>query len=179
MTGLLIMLACTGEQGKETVSSTESKVPSISIHAAAFTGNVKAIEQYITAKTDLNEKDQYGSSPLIIASTFGKTEVAKALIDGGADMNVRSADGSTPLHTAAFFCRKEIVEALLAAGADTRLKNNYGATALESISTPFDEVKMIYDQISKDLGPLGLKLDYEYLRNTRPIIVEMISRNQH
>lgn len=177
LAGMLFMLACSGEQGK--VASTDSEAPSMTIHVAAFTGNVKVIEEHATAKTDLNEKDEYGSSPLTIAATFDKTEVATVLIKGGADLNVRSDDGSTPLHTAAFFCRTEIVAALLAAGADTSLRNNYGSTALESVSAPFDEVEMIYDQISKDLGPLGLKLDYNHIRNTRPVIVKMIANTQN
>ena len=55
----------------------------------------------------------WGSTPLIIAATFGKTEVARALIEAGADLGMRNNHGSTPLHVAAFLCRPEIVEAML------------------------------------------------------------------
>ena len=178
MVSFLLLIACSGERERETTATTIEAAPSIGIHEATFSSNVKAIKAHVAAKSDLNEKDEYGSLPLTIAATFGKTEAAKILIKGGADINARSGDGSTPLHTAAFFCRTEIVKALLAAGADTGLRNNYGVTALESISTPFDDVKMIYDQISKDLGPLGLKLDYDHLQNARPVIAEMLSNNQ-
>jgi hypothetical protein len=151
-----------------------SKAPSMSIHEAAFMGNMKAIKEHIAAKSNLNDVDAYGSSPLTICGTFGKTEVALVLIKGGADVNARTGDGSTALHTAAFFGRTEIVEALLKAGADVTIRNNYGATALESVAAPFSDVKMIYDQFSKDLGPLGLKLDYDALEKDRPVIAEMI-----
>lgn len=178
---LLTITACGNKQGnsareneQSSVSETKVKPPGMDIHAAALMGNLRAIQQHIKAGSDLNEKDEYGSSPLIIAATFGKTEVARVLIEAGADMNCKSNDGSTPLHTAAFFCRIEIVEALLNKGADKNLRNNYGSTALESISGPFDNVKGIYDQISKDLGPLGFKLDYEYVKETRPRIAEML-----
>ena len=63
---------------------------------------------------------------------------------------------------------------LLENGADKNLKNNYGSTALESVTAPFSYVKEIYDIFSKDLGPLGLKLDYKYLEETRPKIAEML-----
>jgi ankyrin repeat protein len=148
--------------------------PDIDIHTATVMGNVKAIEQHIKASSDLDKKDNYGSTALITATVFGKTEVALALIEGGADVNLQNNDGSTPLYCAAFFCRTEILEALLEKGADKDIRNNFGSTALESVAGPFNEVKGIYDLFSKDLGPLGLKLDYERLEETRPVIADML-----
>jgi len=103
--------------------------------------------------------------------------VARALINAGADLDHQNYQGSTALISAAFFCRTEIVEALLDNGADKTLRNNYGHTALESISAPFEKVRGVYDQVGKDLGPLGLKLDYDYIEKTRPRIAEMLSTN--
>ncbi|MGB2907422.1 MAG: ankyrin repeat domain-containing protein, partial [Candidatus Aminicenantaceae bacterium] len=116
----------------------------------------------------------YGSTPLIIAITFGKTEVAKALIEAGADLTITNNDGSASLHIAAFFCRTEIVEALLENGADKDFRNSAGRTALDAVEGPFDEVKAIYDALRKDLEPLGLRLDYERIKETRPKIAEML-----
>lgn len=152
----------------------EVKSPAMDIQTAAFIGNIDAIKKHIAAGTDLNVKDQYGSTPLNIAATFGKTKVAIALIEGGADLTTTNNEGSTPLHTAAFFCRTEIVKTLLAKGADKTSKNVYGSTALQSVSGPFDQVKPIYEQIAKQLGPLGLKLDMERIKETRPVIVEIL-----
>ncbi|UCF06070.1 MAG: ankyrin repeat domain-containing protein [bacterium] len=152
-----------------------SKAPSVGLHAAAAQGDLEAIRQHIEAGTDLNEKDpEGGACPLSTAATFGQTEVALALIEAGADVNVRGKDGATPLHVAAFFCRTEIVKALLDNGADTTIRNNYGSTALETVSGPFDDVKGFYDQIGKSLAPMGLKLDYDRIRETRPKIAEML-----
>ena len=89
-------------------------------------------------------------------------------------MNLQNNEGSTPLHTAAFLCRTEIVRMLLDHGADKTLRNVYGSTPLESVAGPFEEVKGIYDVFSRDLGPLGLKLDYRYLEETRPVIADML-----
>lgn len=174
---ILVLIGFTSCSTNEEKKTTESKpeAPQISIHEAALLGNINVIQAHITAMSNLNEKDAYGSAPLTIAATFGKTEIAKLLIKAGADVNIKGGDGSTPLHTSSFFCRTEIVAALLDAGAEVKLRNNYGSTALESVSTPFKDVKIIYDQISTDLGPLGLKLDYRHLEETRPLIVEMIN----
>ena len=166
-----------GESGKKKNQTAETETvnaPDVDIFTAALFGNLKAIKDHIRAGTDLNQKDEYGSTPLIIATTFGKNDVAIALINAGADLNLKSDEGSTPLHTAAFFCRTEIANALLKKGADKTLKNAYGSTAYESVTTPYEVVKPIYDQISKDLGPLGLKLDYHQIEKTRPVIAEML-----
>ena len=153
ITILMILFSCQGQENKsnkqnEVTPAEQTKAPSLDINAATFMGDLEAIDQHIKAGSDLNKKDQYGSTPLTIAATFNKTEIALALINAGADLNMQSADGSTPLHTSAFFCRVEIVEALLEKGADKTLKNNYGSTPLESVSAPFNEVKNFYDQIN-------------------------------
>ncbi|MBU4202565.1 MAG: acyltransferase family protein [Acidobacteria bacterium] len=152
----------------------ENPAPRTSLHAAALQGNIDEIQKHIKAGSDLNKKDAYGSSPLIVAVTFGKTEVARALIEAGADMKITNNEGSPPLHIAAFFCRTEIVKALLDNGADKNLRNNSGSTALETVSRPFDDVKGIYDSIGKALAPLGLELDYERIKMTRPKIADML-----
>lgn len=162
------------ENENTSVKEKAVKTPTTDIHTATFFGNLDAVRQHINAGTDLNQKDQYGSTPLNIAATFGKTEIALALINGGADLHTKNTEGSTPLHVAAFFCRTEIVQALIDNGADKSMKNNYGSTPLMSISTPFSEVEPIYQQMSKNLGPFGLKLDFDYLEKTRPIIAEML-----
>lgn len=169
--GVIFLLSSCNSNGQK---SDGAAAPSMTINEAVFMGNMDALKAHITAKTDLNQKDAYGSAPLSIAALFNKPDVARLLIDAGADLNIKSSDGSTPLHSAAFFCRKEIAEMLLNAGADTSIRNNYGSTALESISAPFADVKPFYDQTSKDLGPFGFKLDYSYVEATRPVIAEMI-----
>jgi len=182
---LLSIAACSNKHGdssmeksQASVSQTSIKPPSMDIFSAALFGDLKVVTQHIKAGTDLNAKDAYGSTPLIIAATFGKTEVAKALIEAGADVNITNNDGGTALHSAAFLCRTEIVNALLENGIDKNIRNNFGSTALESVMAPFDVVKSIYDQFSRDLGPLGLKLDYEQIEKTRPVIAEMLQKSK-
>jgi ankyrin repeat protein len=98
----------------------------------------------------------------------------RALVQAGADVNARNNDGSTPLIVAAFLCRTDIVQHLLAHGADKNAKDKAGHTALESVSAPFDQVKGIYDFLQAALGPMGLKLDYEQMKATRPKIANLL-----
>lgn len=158
-----------------TVAQTEQVPETTSIHAAVIAGNLEIVRQLIKDENKLNEREPAGgSSPLITAIVFDKTEIALALIEAGADINFRNTDGSTPLHTAAFFCRTAIVQALLNHGADKTSRNNAGSTAFESVAAPFEMVKPVYDYFSKVYAPLGLKLDYERIQTARPKIAEIV-----
>ncbi|HNU88835.1 MAG TPA: ankyrin repeat domain-containing protein [Ferruginibacter sp.] len=175
---LFTMAGC-NEKKEHTESTTTVKTkvnpPEVDIHTAVMTGNMEALKQHIAAGSNLNEKDPLGgSSPLISASLFGKTEMASALMEAGADLNFQNNDGSTALHTASFFCRPEIVTMLLNKGADKTIKNKYNQTAYESVAGSFAEVKPSYDALGKMLEPMGLKLDYAFLEKTRPRIANML-----
>lgn len=147
----------------------------IDIHTAVLKNDIKAIKEHIAAKSDLNVKESMGgSTPLISAALFGRTEIAKLLINAGANLNIQNNDGSTALTTSAFFCRTDIVKMLLAKKANKTLKNNYGQTARETVITPFDQVKPVYEALGNALAPYGLKLDFAYLEKTRPTIAKLL-----
>ena len=156
-------------------ASTAVSAPATSLMDAAVAGNVAAVRQHIAAGTNLNGRSaDGGSTALIAAASFGQDETARLLIEAGADLELKNKEGSTALHTAAFLCRENIVRALLAKGADRNARSNSGATRLDSVAGPFDEVKPVYDLILGILGPHGLELDYDFIRETRPTIAEIL-----
>lgn len=167
--------ACSQQATEESKAETPS-APSMPLNEAALRGDLAAIQAHIAAGTDIDAKDEFGSTPLIVASTFGQTEAARTLLDAGANVDLKSNDGSTPLHVAAFLCYPEIVQALLEKGADKEAKNNNGATALQSVTAPFEMVKPVYDILDRTLGPLGLELDYDRIKATRPQIAAMLQQ---
>jgi len=174
---MVIMLTSCKENKVSAQDKTNTKVeaPKIDIHTAVLTDNRDVIKQHIKAGSNINEKDKFGgSSPLISAALFGKTEIAKMLIAADADLNIQNNDGSTALITAAFFCRPQIVKMLLEKGADQTLKNNYSQTAYDAVSGSFDSAKESYEILGKMLEPMGLKLDFTYLEKTRPEIAKML-----
>jgi fucose 4-O-acetylase-like acetyltransferase len=169
---MLLFVASCGSQEK---TQSTPKPPKVGLHVAVIQGNLEAVNQHIKAGSDLNEAEpSRGSSPLITAAVFGRTEIAKALIDGGADVDYQNKEGSTALHSAAFFCHTEIVKALLDKNANKTLKNLAGRIALESVSGPFEDVKGFYEQMGKSLAPIGLKLDLTRIEQTRPQIAKLL-----
>ena len=154
----------------ETVES-----PKVDLHTAVILNDISSIKQHIAIGSDLNVVEPTRkSTPLITAAVLGKTEAAIALIKARADLDYKNADGSTALHTASFLCHPEIVKSLLENGADKSLLNNSNKTALEIAETPFEEAKPYYDAIGAALQPLGVKLDYERIKTTKPAIAEML-----
>jgi NAD(P)-dependent dehydrogenase (short-subunit alcohol dehydrogenase family) len=172
---LVAMLDQVLEATRPATEATAGESPAVGIHEAIVAGDMDAMRALIAAGADLNAREPSGgSSPLITAATFGRSEAALALIDAGADLDQQNNDGSTALLTAAFFCRTEIVEALLAAGADKTIANNAGSTPLDVVTVPFETLVPSYDFLGSVLAPLGLELDYERIRRTRPEIAEML-----
>ncbi len=174
LTTTLLALATTGCNPSPKQESS-SPTPSMDIYTAALKGNLAAVQQHIAAGTDLNAKDpKGGSTPLIIASTFGHPDIVTALVDAQADLNAQDKDGTTALASASFLCQTEIVETLLSHGAEKSIRNKKGATALDSISIPFDQAKPIYEFLQVVLGPLGLKIDLNHIQQTRPQIAALL-----
>jgi hypothetical protein len=171
---MMILVACT-KTGDESGTQSGVTAPAIDLQEAVINGNLEAVKQHIEAGTNLNQKEQMtGSTPLITAATFDKTEIAEVLIDAGADLSIQNNDGATALHVAAFFCRVEIVQMLMDAGADKSVRNNFGVTARESVMGPFPQVKPIYEMMQQQLQPFGMELDMEEIEKTRPVIAMML-----
>ena len=163
------------EPNKNEVEKTTASVPKTDLQTAVISGDLETVKQHIAAGSDLNEKEPFnGSSPLITAATFGKTQIAQELVDAGADLTIKNNDGTTALHSAAFFCRVEIVQLLMDAKADKTILNNYGATPRQTVMGSFEDIKPIYEMMQQQLKPFGLELDLKEVEKTRPVIAMML-----
>lgn len=177
---LILISSCTKSDKKansdKTAKTTKSVTkPSIDIHAAVLTGNLEAVKQHIEAGTDINQKEAMsGSTPLMSAATFNKTEIAKVLINAKSDLSIKNNDGGTALHTAAFFGRIEIVQLLIDAKADKTVRNNFGATPREIVMTDYAQMKPIYEMLIQQLKPMGFTLDLNELQKARPVVAMML-----
>jgi ankyrin repeat protein len=107
---------------------------------------------------DVNAKDKYGRTALMIASEYGKrglerkyqtegpnlvgglnthyetAKVVKVLIENGADVNAQDDDGDTPLSNALYQRHMEIIKELIKNGADVNIKVDNGRTPLHIAS---------------------------------------------
>ncbi len=177
LTAVIALSSCSTKAQNQEGSQTEKtgEAPQMDIHMAIMTDRIDVLQLHIKSGTDLNAKEPFGgSTPLITATVFGKTEAALLLIKAGSDLSVQNNDGATALHVAAFFCRTEIVNALLENGADKTMKNNFNATPYESVAGPWDQMAPIYTQVSNSLKPMGLVLDLARIEKTRPVVAQLL-----
>ena len=150
--------------------------PDVNVWEAAATGNMMAIEQHVTAGTDVDAVDPAtGSTPLNVAALLGQTGAAALLIDSGADVNARNSDGNTALHTAAFFGHTATVELLLEKGADANVQGQNLATPLDLVASTWNpDVEGLYRYVG---GLLQLELDLGRIAAARPQITAILQKH--
>lgn len=81
---------------------------------------------------DIETRDKYGFTPLILATDNGNVEMVKVLIEASANLDASDTSGRTALiHSVECdFGYCDMVEVLLKAGVDMESKNKYGESAL-------------------------------------------------
>ena len=67
------------------------------LHDAAAAGNADAVRALLDFGVDPNVRDANGSTPLLLASWFGRRDAGLALLAAGADTTFRDARGRTAL----------------------------------------------------------------------------------
>jgi hypothetical protein len=99
---------------------------------AAASGEVSLLHYMINNGADLNERAQFGETPLSAAAAAGQLEATQLLIAHGVRLENRtSVSLETPLTEAAQQNHAAIVKLLLAHGADANAKSAMGMTALD------------------------------------------------
>ena len=83
-------------------------------------------------KADVNARNDYGGTALMLAVPYRSAPTMKLLLDAGAVVNARSEGGYTALMLAASLEKADpaMVKLLLDAGAEVNARNEYGGTAL-------------------------------------------------
>ena len=99
-------------------------------HFAAESGCAGCLGALLLRKKDqINQKDNDGQTPLLLAARAGKPEAVKILLTNKAKVGARSKDNWTPLLAATQGGHTECVRALIAAKANAKVKRK-GVSAL-------------------------------------------------
>mmetsp|Transcript_40319 Transcript_40319/g.53098 ORF Transcript_40319/g.53098 Transcript_40319/m.53098 type:complete len:200 (-) Transcript_40319:80-679(-) len=126
---------------------------------------LRDILEHNVESLNVNAKNKYGSTPLILTCIRGNTEAIKLLIDHGADVDLVGPENWTALHCASYYGHPRACEVLLHAGADAFKENSGGRspgldfnsgvseeTAGEIQKLILDSTKYVPNQAQSHLG---------------------------
>lgn len=101
------------------------------VHDVAWRNYVVGLERVLDADPGLvDDENEYGSSPLLLASASHAVEAARILLDRGASVNKANRGGGTPLIAACEGGHFDVASLLLERGADPALRDHGGCTCL-------------------------------------------------
>lgn len=80
----------------------------------------------------INERDDNGKSPLDIAASLGRADIARELLQRGADANSVTPKGFSPLHHAAAWGRINVLKVLVEFNCNLQQKTIHGERARET-----------------------------------------------
>jgi len=120
-----VLAVVAGGCGKKHAKRSES------LQGAVLMRDTQRVEWLIVHGADVNQKDEYGDTPLHCAAAQGRARIANLLIAHGADINVGGRDGKTPLHQTVTWGQKAFAELLISKGANPNCADRYGQTPIQ------------------------------------------------
>ena len=115
----------------QVASTPEEAAAYTGLHAAAANGSTSEIEREVRNGADINVRDAFGRTPLMVAVYRRDLTVAKALIAFGANVNALDHQSYDTLTIAAVQNDAGMLDVLIKAGGNTRaITSPYGGTAL-------------------------------------------------
>jgi len=104
------------------------------LDVAAAVGRTGICKSLLAAGANVNEKNQKGATPLLVALSHSTIACVPTILDYGADVNARDMQGRTALMFLAMFGTEDpvaqsVLREVLAKGADVRAKDANGKTA--------------------------------------------------
>lgn len=131
------LIVCSAAAGNAEVFSTLIKAyprlgswKNYALITAAKYGHAEIVKILLNKGAFVDQKDQEGATPLIIASRGDNFDMVKLLISKKANVNAQDRFGTTALMYAAQNNNIEIANQLIIEGARVNAKNNIGTVAL-------------------------------------------------
>jgi ankyrin repeat protein len=119
----------------------------------------------------IDEKDNYGNSPLHTAILKGNNDYARILINQRVNLNSMNLIGLSPLHVAAFLNNEEVLNQMLLKGAEIDIKGNTGYTPLHIAA------EMNHIALAKDLLYMGANSKIKTDQKLTPKTIAKIQGN--
>ena len=119
---------------------------------AIRSGNVEIVRDLLLRGINVDAKDRYGQTGLMLAADAGHREIVQILIGHRADLNVTAKFGLSALMLAVVAGHEEVVRVLARAGADLSIRGT-GAPGFSN-KTAYDlAVARGMEELAAELKP--------------------------
>ena len=105
--------------------------PTESIHFLTWLGDSLGVKLHIYSGTNIDQEDEFGNYPILLAVEFGYVEIVDLLIEHEVELETEDEDGFTALIFSAEKNYPEILQTLLENGADIDAEDKAQRTALD------------------------------------------------
>ena len=114
------------------VNAADREKNTVLMHACSQVVNPRIVEYLLSRiDDDVNRKNAYGHSALMLAASNGNAEAIRQLLQHGADVNAISDQQETPLTFAIVWGHRQVVEILLQAKVNLNWTDDHGWTPLK------------------------------------------------
>lgn len=144
------------------------------LFTASETGNISAFRNALNSGFNINEVDEDGTTPLMIACKFGHTALVKFIISKGAEINLSNNNGTTAFKIAKLSNKIELLD-LFKEYAKNDIDNES-----EDVQQNFDLILENIIPISKQIEPILKKLNEEQRIELKDDLLKIVilSNNQ-
>jgi ankyrin repeat protein len=118
---------------------------------AARRGDVSALRSQIEAGADLDSRDRFGQSALMLAALAGHVEAVMILVAEGANLNVTAKFGLSALMLAVINGHQAVARYLASAGADLSITGS-GAPGFAGRSAATLALDRGYQELAAELS---------------------------
>ena len=92
--------------------------------SAVNNGDYVNVANLLAEGVEINQRDRYGQTALMLAARHGRAEVVRFLLDYTADLDATAKYGLSALMLAVVYQHSKVVKQLVDAGANTQLRGS-------------------------------------------------------
>ncbi len=89
-------------------------------------GRVADVAAAVSSGVDVDIRDRFGNTPLVVAAQNDRKRISKLLVKAGADLNAANVAGNSALHYCYAYGHFDLAEFLQRKGADVSVRNEAG-----------------------------------------------------
>jgi hypothetical protein len=89
-------------------------------------GRVADVAALVSSGVDVDIRDRFGNTPLVVAAQNDRKRISKLLVKAGADLNATNVAGNASLHYCYAYGHFDLAEFLERRGADVSVRNEAG-----------------------------------------------------